>query len=297
MIIAVRRKGHKRRARQHAAAQGVGMIRGLVAIGPLLVMLAWSPGACGQNPPTWGDESNPSPTAGSGVSQRANAAADKALDKGVEYPNASKPGPKLIVIPGEIKSNNASFTQKVSSNNIADFAELELTKANFQVLDRADLGPALNEIQLAYSTGDPDEAQKVMKKGALKTTKWIVRFDILKAEQVATQTGGFNGGVASNLIGILGNNSQAANVAGTVTGSVATGSGASVWIIGMRYKIIDASTTEQVATGYNELKMEVGGKATSVAGVSSGASGGVSLDTMVQRLVQRSVWDIDTKNK
>jgi len=30
-----------------------------------------------------------------------------------------------------------------------------------------------------------------------------------------------------------------------------------VWLIGMRYKIMDANTTEQVAQGYKELKMEV----------------------------------------
>jgi hypothetical protein len=34
-----------------------------------------------------------------------------------------------------------------------------------------------------------------------------------------------------------------------------------------------------------------------VAGVSSAGAGGVSLDTMVQRLVQKSVWDIDNKHK
>jgi hypothetical protein len=27
-----------------------------------------------------------------------------------------------------------------------------------------------------------------------------------------------------------------------------------VWLIGMRYKIVDANTTEQVAQGYKELK-------------------------------------------
>jgi hypothetical protein len=202
-----------------------------------------------------------------------------------------------VVIPGEIKSNNATFIQKVSSNNIADYAELELTKANFQVLERADLGPLMNEIQLAYNAGDADEAQKIMSKGKLKSTKWIVRFDVLKVEQAAAQKSGFNGAVASNLIGIFGNNSRASSAAGTVAGSVDTAGAASVWIIGMRYKIIDAATTEQVATGYNELKMEVGANATSVAGVSSGAAGGVGLDTMVQRLVQRDVWDIDYKHK
>jgi hypothetical protein len=65
----------------------------------------------------------------------------------------------------------------------------------------------------------------------------------------------------------------------------------------MRYKIINAETTEQVATGYTEEKMEVGAKSSSVLGVSQAQQGGVSLDTMVQRLVQKSVWEIDSKYK
>jgi hypothetical protein len=70
-----------------------------------------------------------------------------------------------------------------------------------------------------------------------------------------------------------------------------------VWIIGMRFKIMNAETTEQVAQGYTEEKMEVGATSTSVLGVSSAQQGGVSLDTMVQRLIQKTVWEIDSKYK
>jgi len=250
-----------------------------------------------QSPPTWGAQSSSSPTANSSASARANAAADRTMYTDVEYTNASKPGPQLVVIPGDIKSNNAAFGQQFSSNNIADFGELELSKANFKVLDRADLGPMMNEIQLAYGAGDPDEARKVMKKGKLKTTKYLVRFDILKAEPVAQEKKGLNGGVASSLIGIFGRPSQATAAASTVAGSVDTSTAAGVWVIGMRYKLLDAQTTEQIGMGYTEEKMEIGAKSTSVAGISGSASGGISMDTMVQRLVQKSVWDIDNKYK
>jgi hypothetical protein len=250
-----------------------------------------------QSPPTWGAGSSPSPTANSRASANANAAADRSMYQDVVYTNAGKPGPQLVVIPGEIKSNNASFGQKYSSNNIADFGELELSKANFKILDRADLGPMMNEIQLAYGAGDPDEARKLMKKGKLKATKYLVRFDILKAEPVAQEKKGFNGGVAGSLIGIFGKPSQATAAASTVTGSVDTSTAAGVWVIGMRYKLLDAETTEQIGMGYTEEKMEIGAKSTSVAGISGSASGGISLDTMVQRLVQKSVWDIDNKYK
>ncbi|HXD40922.1 MAG TPA: hypothetical protein VN649_10200 [Ramlibacter sp.] len=235
---------------------------------------------------------NPSPNAGSSTSQQANAAADAAAYQELAYTNKAKRGPALVVIPGEIKSNNAGFLQKFGPNNIADFGELELSQANFAVLERANLGSLLNEISLAYNLGDPQAARKTMQVGKLKTTQWIVKFDILKAEQIAENKKGFDGRAVGGLMSMLGG-----GVAGHVTGSVQTQESTGVWLIGMRYKIMDANTTEQVAQGYKELKMEVGTNATSVMGVSQGAKGGVGLDTMVQRLVQTTVWDIDSKYK
>ena len=246
---------------------------------------------------------NPSPTAGSETSQRANESADQAIYRPVEYVNANKKGPALIVIPGEIKSNNATFLQKFTSNNIADFAEVELSAANFQVLERSNLGPVLHEFELAYNLGDPQAARKFLGMGKLKSTKYVVKFDILKTEQVAAAQQGFDGRAIGNIAGALGafsgswGGARAGAVGQAAVGSVHTGESTGVWIIGMRYKIINAETTEQLATGYTEEKMEVGAKATSVLGVSQSQQGGVSLDTMVQRLVQKSVWEIDSKYK
>jgi hypothetical protein len=240
---------------------------------------------------------NPSPNAGSSTSQKANAAADQAAYQEVAYTNKATRGPALVVIPGEIKSNNANFLQKFAPNNIADFGELELSQANFQVLERADLGPLLNEIQLAYNLGDAKAARKTMQVGKLKTTKWVVKFDILKAEQIAENKKGFDGAAVGGLISTLGGFGRGSSAAGQVAGSVQTQESTGVWLIGMRYKIMDATTTEQVAQGYKELKMEVGANATSVLGASQSAKGGVGLDTMVQRLVQTTVWEIDNKYK
>lgn len=243
--------------------------------------------------PTFG---NPSPTAGSSTSEKANAAADAAAYREVDYVNKARQGPALVVIPGEVKSNNATFMQKFGPNNIADFGELELSNANFKVLERANLGNLLQEVSLAYNLGDADAARKTMQIGKLKTTKWIVKFDILKAEQIAENKKGFDGGAIGGLIGALGG-SRGSYAAGNVVGSVRSGEATGVWLIGMRYKIMDANTTEQVAQGYKELKMEVGATATSVMGISESAKGGVGLDTMVQRLIQTAVWDIDSKHK
>ena len=243
--------------------------------------------------PTFG---NPSPTAGTATSQKANAAADVAAYKPVEYANKNKQGPALVVIPGDVKSNNATFVQKFGPNNIADFAELELSQANFPVLERSNLGPLMNEIALAYNLGDPNKARETMQIGKLKTTKWVVKFDILKAEQISEVKQGFDGRSIGSIMSILGG-SRGSAAAGTATGSVQTQDTTGVWLIGMRYKIMDATTTEQVAQGYSEEKMEVGATGTSVLGVSQSAKGGVGLDTMVQRLVQKTVWEIDSKYK
>ncbi|MCX8087261.1 MAG: hypothetical protein N3C63_10240 [Rhodocyclaceae bacterium] len=262
-----------------------------------LLSAALLSGCMQSNPPKPEDANNPSPTAGSDTSQKANEMADKAMYKPIEYQNVAIRGPNLVVIPGEIKSNNVTFTQKFSPNNIADFVELELGRANFGVLERSDMGPMLQEFQLAYTMGDPNAARKVLQKGKWKTTKWVVKFDILKAEQVAQAQQGFDGQAAGQLINILAGGSREGAAAGQVVSSIKTAEGTGVWIIGMRYKILNANTTEQVATGYTEEKMEVGAKSTSVLGFSQGAQGGLTLDGMVQRLVQKLVWEIDAKYK
>ena len=260
------------------------------AAGAAAILVLGSGAAAAQ--PVFG---NPSPTAGSETSQRANAAADQAIYKPVEYVNRDTKGPALIVIPGEIKSNNATFLQRFGPNNIADYAELELSQANFTVLERANLGHLLREISLAYNLGDANKARETMQIGQLKSTRWIVKFDILKAEQIAENRQGFDGRALGGIINMFGG--LGSSVAGRATSSVQTSEATGVWLIGMRYKIMDAATTEQVAQGYQELKREVGATSTSVLGVSQSAKGGVGLDTMVQRLVQTAVYEIDAKYK
>ena len=245
--------------------------------------------------PTYG---NPSPTAGRDTSQKANAAADQTIYQAVTYTNAGKKGPALVVIPGEIKSNNATFLQRFTANNIADFGEIELSSANFTVLERTNLGPLLKEFELAYNLGDPDQARKFLRMGKLKSTKYVVKFDILKTEQVAAAQQGFDGRTLGNMAGMLGAwGSRGGAVGATAVGSVHSDESTSVWVIGMRYKIINAETTEQVATGYTEEKMELGATSSGALGMHQSQQGGVTLDTMVQRLVQKSVWDIDSKYK
>jgi hypothetical protein len=166
------------------------------------------------------------------------------------------------------------------------------------VLERSNLGPLLKEFELAYNLGDPDQARKFLRMGKLKTTKYVVKFDILKTEQVASAQQGFDGRTLGAMAGMLGGWGSRGGAAGaTAVGSVHSNEATSVWVIGMRFKIINAETTEQVATGYTEEKMEIGATSSGALGISQSQQGGVSLDTMVQRLVQKSVWEIDSKYK
>jgi hypothetical protein len=227
------------------------------------------------------------------ASQSANRQADTAMYKPVQYARAGEKGPMLIVLPGAIKSNNATFLQRYTDNNIADYAELELGKANFNILERADLGPLLDEINLAVNMGDPKALSK-FRRGKFKSTKWFVRFDVLKAEQVAKASAGFDGQAIGSILGTVMRGTGGA-VTDTAVSSTRMGDTAGVWIVGMRYKVINAATTEQVSTGYFEDKMEVGASQGSFLGFSQGEKHQVTLDSMVQRLVQQCVAEIDAQ--
>ncbi len=247
---------------------------------------------------------NPSPTAGSKTSQQANQAADQAAYQPVAYVNASKPGPALVVIPGEIKSNNAYFTIEDHRRTTSPTSPRSSCRApTSRCWSAPTSGPLLREFELAYNLGDPQQARKFLGMGKLKTTKYVVKFDILKAEKIASAQQGFDGRAIGDMAALAGafsrswGGAQAGAVAGRGIGSVQSNEATTVWLVGMRYKIINAETTEQVATGYTEEKMEIGATRQAALGVSQSQQGGVGLDTMVQRLVQKSVWEIDSKYK
>lgn len=230
------------------------------------------------------------------ASQQANQQADTQMYQPVAYANQDKPGPQLVVIPGAVKSMNASFAQKYGPNNIADFAEVELSKDNFQVLERQDLGSMVQEIEVAANLGDAGTLQK-FKKGKMQATNWLVRFDVIRAEPVAQVEKKFNGSylgaIAGAAVGSAANSWVAGTASDATVSSVRVEDASGVWIVGMRYKVLDANTAEQKASGYYEDKMEVSSKGGGALGFTEKKTQVVTLDTMVQRLIQRCVADID----
>lgn len=234
------------------------------------------------------------------ASKTAMEEADKAAYKPVDYVNASIAGPQIVVLPGAIKSANATFTQKISENNIADFAEIELTKANFKVLERSDLGALTREIEIAVGMGD-QEALKRFRKGRFQATRWFLRFDVLKAEPVAAAQQKFDGKylgvIAGAIVGQATDSAAAGAATGAAVASAKSEDASEVWLVGLRYKILDAVTGEQAATGYFEEKMEIGQKMSSFLGFTQAKGQRVGLDTVSQILVQKAVAEIDASYK
>ncbi|MFZ5426580.1 MAG: hypothetical protein ACOZEN_06375 [Thermodesulfobacteriota bacterium] len=230
------------------------------------------------------------------ASKQAHQEADAAMYQPIEYPNASKPGPQVVVIPGAVKSQNATFAQKYGPNNIADFAEIELSKDNFKVLERQDLGPMLQEIEVAANLGDAKTLKK-FKKGKMQATNWLIRFDILKAEPVAQVEKKFDGTylgiIAGSAVGGATNSWAAGAASGAAVGSIKAEEASGIWIVGLRFKVLDANTGEQVVSDYFEDKMEISSKGGGALGYTEKKTTSVTLDTMVQRLVQRAVQKLD----
>jgi hypothetical protein len=113
---------------------------------------------------------------------------------------------------------------------------------------------------------------------------------------VAAVQQGFDGSALGAITGsLIGGRSGSAVAAGA--GSVQTSEGAGIWIVGLRYKVMDANTSEQKANGYFEEKMEIGAKSTSFLGVSQSQQNVMTLDGLAQRLVQTAVADIDLRCK
>jgi hypothetical protein len=186
------------------------------------------------------------------------------------YVNASKRNlrnsPKFVVLPGTISTSSNEF--KISGEQIAAMAEAELSKANFGVIERGSLGPLLREIQLAVEMGDTSKANRLMQTGKLKTTRWFLKLDVLKAEKKESAGGGALG----------------------VSGKSVT------WNFTMRYKLIDAKTTEQVDSDTVTRTETSGGGVVSIGGITFGQEGGIQLDSVVEKLVQQCIAKVDAKN-
>ena len=183
-------------------------------------------------------------------------------------------GPALVVIPGEVKSNNATFTQRFLPNNIADFGELELSQANFPVLERSNLGQLLQRDLARLQPGRRRTRRaRRCRSASSRRPSGSSSSTSSRPSRSPQNKQGFDGRAIGGIIGMLGGSRGARGRRASPRARCRRRTSTGVWLIGMRYKIMDANTTEQVAQGYKELKMEVGATPTSVLGVSQRRQG------------------------
>ena len=221
------------------------------------------------------------------------------------YTNAAKKGPAVIVIPGEIKSNNATFLQKFTANNIADFGEIELSSANFQVLERSNLGPVAQRIRARLQPrrsgpgaqvpedGQAEDAPSTSSSSTSSRPSRSLRRSRASTAARVGQMAGLLGVFAGSRGGAAGRcrRRHRQSVRCIRTKRRASGSSACA----TRSSMPRRPSRSPPATPRRRWKSARLRPA--VLGVQQSQQGGVSLDTMVQRLVQKSVWDIDQKYK
>lgn len=98
------------------------------------------------------------------------------------YANAAQRGPTLIVIPGEVNFPQEAAVSPLAEQ-LADFAEAELGRANFRVLERADFGSLQKDFARAFASKDDRLASRLLHKGSYRAARWVVRFDLTQAER------------------------------------------------------------------------------------------------------------------
>ena len=101
---------------------------------------------------------NPSPTAGTGTSQRANAAADTASYQEVEYANKATKGPRGRHSRGSEKQQR-EFHAEISPHQHRRLRRARALEREFHGAERANSGQPLTEISLAYNLGDATSTQ------------------------------------------------------------------------------------------------------------------------------------------
>jgi hypothetical protein len=234
-----------------------------------------------------------------GTEKKAHEISQQSVYVPVTYKNASIPGPEIIVLPGTINGASPQFSQSVSRNGIKDFAEIELTKANFKLLDRPDAMKLREAFFYALAEGN-EQAIAAFKSGPFRPTNFLMSFDILKAESTSSVHQAFDGSAFGLIAGIVigaAVSPDMGRAVGTTVASIQGSDKSDIWTVGLRYKVVDTSNGQQVATGYFEEKLERQEQSQSFIGITQAQKSNTGFDTVVQKLVQKAVQDIDASHK
>ncbi|GAB7082030.1 hypothetical protein [Megalodesulfovibrio paquesii] len=233
-----------------------------------------------------------------GAKTKAHEMAEAAVYKPVEYQNANMTGPPVVVLPGTFNTRSAAYVHKYCKNSLCDFAELELSKANFTVLENADQQPLFEEIALAATMSDAD-ALRLFRKSSLPTARYLMAFDVLKAEPIAWEAKGGDGQILGAIVelGILlatrGDDSGLGKSANAAISSIKAYDYNTTWQVTLGYKVIDPDTGTIVHSGSVEEKQVAQDELNAALGISEKTTSAFTVDSLVQRLIQKAVADLD----
>lgn len=233
------------------------------------------------------------------ASKKANEIAQQNIYQSVEYANAGQAGPTVMVIPGVITTPSYEYLVRVSPSALRDFAESEMGKSNFKVLDRTDQPAMFQEIAVAANLGDSSVLAK-FKKYKMAPPRWLVRFDVIEVvprstgfkqldKQMAGMAGALMGGM---LLGDLGAKAGSAAFA-----SISSAEEHREWTLTLRYSVLDGSTGARIHEGQFSDKAQISKELSGFMGFDTSQAGGLQLFTVTQRLVQKAVQDIDAQHK
>jgi hypothetical protein len=234
--------------------------------------------------------------------QRANDLAEHAVYKPIVYENTDVQGPRIVVLPGTITSRSFAFTQKVGENSIRDFAEIELSKANFQIQDKAESRQFFKEIGIAANLGDQD-AMRLFRAKSFPEAGYLLKFDVVKAEPVAWASSGGNGEVAGALIQLgftlatQGKDDAIGKALGNAVASIKHYEVNATWVVQLDYKVIDVATGREVVGNTFSEQFSATTELNAALGVSQKEQRIFSVDSVLQQLVQKAVADLNSKHK
>ncbi len=233
------------------------------------------------------------------TTQKAHEIAAQNLYHDLAYENAAQPGPSVVVLPGKIQSASYEFQAQVKPDNLRDYGELELGKANFRVQEKSALPDIYQEIALAVNLGDGSMAKK-FKKLKIDPPQWIVLFDVA---DVKTKTTAFKftdknaASFAGALMGGLFLGASGAKMGEGLMGSVNSAEEQRQWDVTLGYRILDGATGQQLYQGQFTEQAVINRELKGFLGVDASEAGGITLSTVSLRLIQKAVQDIDKQYK
>ncbi|KHK02920.1 hypothetical protein [Desulfovibrio sp. TomC] len=231
--------------------------------------------------------------------QTAHELAAPNLYKDAAYENASQSGPSVMVLPGRVACASYEFLAQVKPDNLREFGELELGKANFKVVDQNSMANIYQEIAVAANLGDGSVAKR-FGKHKITPPQWLVIFDVTDVQSQTTAfsfTDKNSANFAGALMGGMLGGSSGAQLGQGVIGSINSAKEQRQWNITLQYRILDGETGQQLQQGSLTEQASLNNELKGFLGVDAAQAGGLALSTVAQRLIQKAVAEIDKQYK